>query len=197
MALRVYVPAMRVQGVVGVVVVVACLVAGCTPDEPDPTSTASVPTTSTTTEPTTSTPTVAVPELPEAATVGDAAGAEAFVKHWVDVLNYAYATGDTEPVQELSLPVCELCSETVTEIEDAYGPGGHIEGGVATVTLVRSPPPDADGVVSVSVLLEQAIYTTVALDGTRTKDDGAPPQNAGFVLDWIDDSWQLVGIGSE
>ena len=43
--------------------------------------------------------------MPEEAKFGDAAGAEAFVRYWAEALNYAYRTGDTEPVKEApSLP---------------------------------------------------------------------------------------------
>ncbi len=66
------------------------LITGCTGDEPNPPSPSS-----TSESPTdTSSPTVTVPAMPEEAKVGDAAGAEAFVRHWIDLLNYAYATGE-------------------------------------------------------------------------------------------------------
>lgn len=177
-------------------VAVLVLSTGCAADEPAPSP---PPSTTTTSSPSsaTSSPTVAVPELPEAATVGDAAGAEAFVRHWVDVLNYAYQTGDTGPLDAITLPDCELCEGNAADIENVYRSGGLLEGGVVTVDLVRSPPPDADGTVIVSTRYAQADLIDVSEEGIRETLRGFPAENAGFVLDYVDGSWFVVGVGGE
>lgn len=177
-------------------VAVLVLLTGCAADEPAPQP---APSTATTPSPSsaTSSPPVAVPQLPEAATVGDAAGAEAFVRHWVDVLNYAYQTGDTAPLDAITLPDCELCEGSAADIENVYRSGGLLEGGVVTVDLVRSPPPDADGTVIVSTRYAQADLINVSEDGIRETLPGFPAENAGFVLDYVDGSWFVVGVGGE
>ena len=42
---------------------------------------------------------MAAPEMPAEASEASAAGAEACAGHWIDLLNYAYETGDTEPLE--------------------------------------------------------------------------------------------------
>lgn len=177
-------------------VAVLVLLTGCAADEPAPQP---APSTATTPSPSsaTSSPPVAVPQLPEAATVGDAAGAEAFVRHWVDVLNYAYETGDTGPLDAITGSACDLCAQAADSIEATYSTGGHIEGAVTSLVSIASPPPDDDGLVAVSVRYGQAASVDVDASGGRTAVDAVPEQNAGFILEWADGSWQLVGIGSE
>lgn len=71
-----------------------------TPREPDP----SKATTATTT------PAVAVPTMPPQASEDSPEGAAAFVKHYVDVFNYAAATGDVKELSAISSD-CRPCSE--------------------------------------------------------------------------------------
>ncbi|HEY1133198.1 MAG TPA: DUF6318 family protein [Nocardioides sp.] len=49
-----------------------------------------------------------VPELPAEALGDDDAAAVAFVEHWVDLVNYAFESGDAEPASLLG-PDCETC----------------------------------------------------------------------------------------
>ncbi|MFC5678502.1 DUF6318 family protein [Aeromicrobium endophyticum] len=70
-----------------------------TPKEPDP-SKAATPTT----------PAVAVPTMPPQASEDSPEGAAAFVKHYVDVFNYAAATGDVKELSAISSK-CKPCSE--------------------------------------------------------------------------------------
>ncbi|RLV56900.1 hypothetical protein D9V41_03785 [Aeromicrobium phragmitis] len=92
------------------------LLAGCSgapPDEqPTPTATAS--------------PTHAPPTMPELALDDSPAGAEAFVRHYIDVLNYAALTGDTSTLEELSSPECDGCRSYVDSIVETYRSGGYI-----------------------------------------------------------------------
>jgi len=186
------------RGSVGVVVALAlAALAGCTGSEPrtpsPSSSTASSPSTSPSAPSATES---APPELPEAATTGDAAGAEAFVKHWVDALNYAYQTGDTEPLRAISESGCQTCSDLSDEIEERRCSGKRLEGGLAVVDLVRSPPPEK-GIVSVSAQLTQAEGQLVADDGSTETVAAEPPSNLGFVAAFEEGRWMLAGIGTE
>ena len=169
------------------------LITGCTGDEPNPPSPSS-----TSESPTdTSSPTVTVPAMPEEAKVGDAAGAEAFVRHWIDLLNYAYATGDTEPVKAVSDAGCEACQTIFSVIQQRAAGNKRLEGGLIKLVSVRSPPPDDVGLVGVSVRYEQADGIEIAPDATRTTVTGSPPDNFGFALTYDDGAWAMSGAGSE
>ncbi|RYZ14550.1 MAG: hypothetical protein EOO70_07575 [Myxococcaceae bacterium] len=77
--------------------------------------------------PTPTTP--AAPELPDAATKPGAKGAEAFVRHYVRLINFAQRTGDTSALESASALQCESCSKGVKYVRDIYEAGGSISGG--------------------------------------------------------------------
>jgi hypothetical protein len=104
----------------GIVLATALVLSACssepTPREPDP----SKATTATTT------PAVAVPTMPPQASEDSPEGAAAFVKHYVDVFNYAAATGDVKELSRLSAPDCEPCSRYADRFRDIYKAGDRI-----------------------------------------------------------------------
>lgn len=72
------------------------------------------------------------PTMPAAARGSDAAAAEAFVKFYWEMVNYAQATGDVEGLKVLATR-CLNCDTGVHSIEAAYEDGGEIRGGTGTV----------------------------------------------------------------
>ncbi|WP_268878828.1 DUF6318 family protein [Aeromicrobium yanjiei] len=78
---------------------------------------------------TTPTPTATAPPMPDQARQDSPEGAAAFVKHYVDVFNYAAATGDVEELTRLSAPTCEGCQSYISLITKTYGDGGYFKGG--------------------------------------------------------------------
>src|SRR3712207_1956393 len=115
-------------GMAALAVAASLALAGCNPgDSPGPGATAAPSATdlATTSASPTPTPTpaadykpadasgpaqnVPVPVLPEVAKTETKEGAEAFTKHWFSILSYAYETGDTAVLSELSKPECTFC----------------------------------------------------------------------------------------
>ncbi len=177
------------------VVAAAAALAACSGDGPAP----APPTAATSpsiSAPSTSTgaPTPAIPELPEAAQVGDAAGAEAFVRYWVEVLNYAYVSGDTEPLDMISEAGCATCTSLMDVVEKRRRENVRLEGGFMSVISIASPPPE-NGVITVTVNYEQAPGTEVSEEGARTEVPGEPPGTLGFVVAYEDAHWELAGVG--
>ncbi len=56
------------------------------------------------------------PPLPSPATKNSDAGAEAFVRYWVQVLNYAQRTGDADALDAISTRACDGCVGAVTAL---------------------------------------------------------------------------------
>ena len=111
---------------------VALLLAGCGGDpkaDPSPSTSAS-PSAS-------AAPTPTAPVMPEAATMAGTAGAIAFVKYFVAVINHATATGDTSPLRDASLTMCKSCEAVIGKIEELYSSGGRREGGAWRLVEVR------------------------------------------------------------
>jgi hypothetical protein len=114
------------------------VLAGCGGDPTaDPSPTPSTPVTS----PVSTTPTP--PAMPDAAKANTKAGAIAFVRHYIELINYAQATGDVDSFTEVDSPECRSCATARRALTDIYGAGGHIEGGELRATIQSvAPRPD-------------------------------------------------------
>lgn len=142
-------------------VALSLVLAGCGGDPeapPDATATTSGVSTTPSTPPTPS-----APALPEAATANTKAGAIAFVRHYVEVQNYAARTGQTKELAALSQEACDECRAILNRIKRVYAQGGHIEGDgwapVAVRHLANAPgPTDLDYVVARLRVSPQSIF---------------------------------------
>lgn len=66
--------------------------------------------------------------MPPQASEDSLEGAAAFVKHYVDVFNYAAATGDVDELSRLSSPTCDGCQRYIDLYRDTYKAGGYFKG---------------------------------------------------------------------
>ena len=78
------------------------------------------------------------PTLPAEAVGEDAAAAEAFVRFYWEMVNYAQATGDTDGLATLEAANCRACVGGRESIELTYRNGGSIAGGVSEVLSAES-----------------------------------------------------------
>ena len=120
---------------VGAVVLLLAL-AGCGGDpKADPSTSPSVPSAS----PISTTP--APPALPEAAKANTKAGAIAFVKYYVGLINHLQRTGDESALRQASAAACKSCAAVVAAANRIYDSGGHVEGGQWTIDQVTAFKP--------------------------------------------------------
>ena len=99
------------------------LLAGCGGDpkaDPSPTPSES---------PVSTTPSPTAPTMPAAAAENSKAGAIAFVRYYIELINHAQATGDVEALAKVEGSNCESCANVRTSIGKIYGAGGSITGG--------------------------------------------------------------------
>lgn len=111
---------------IGTVLAALLLVGACSSD-PTPREPNRSATTPGSSAPPTAAPTV--PPMPAQAGEDSPEGAAAFVKHWVDVFNYAAATGDVDELSRLSSPECKGCQNYIKLYRDTYAAGGYFKGG--------------------------------------------------------------------
>jgi hypothetical protein len=104
----------------GIVLAVLLTLGACTSD-PEPKEPKRTPTTS-------ATPTATPPTMPAQAKKNTPEGAAAFVKHYIDVFNYAANTGDVEELSRLSSPKCKGCQSYIKLYRDTYEAGGYFKG---------------------------------------------------------------------
>jgi hypothetical protein len=68
------------------------------------------------------------------------AAAEAFVRHWVEVLNYSGPAGDSRQLRRISGSDCLDCDAIADAIQDVSRRGGRIAGRGWTVLRLRPSP---------------------------------------------------------
>jgi hypothetical protein len=85
-------------------------------------------------------PADAPPTLPAEANGTSEAAAKAFVRHYIELVNYAMRTGDTGDLSSLSDPACGSCAEVVQNVDELYTDGGHLEGDGWEVKAIEAFP---------------------------------------------------------
>ena len=187
------------------VVVLGVSVVGCSPDPepvPVPSSSTSAPSAS---GPSSSEPRVesspspealTPPVLPAAATTPDAAGAEAFVRHFWDTVNYAYATGDTAAILAISEPGCVGCIGLKDGVESATSTGGRWVDFAWTTEQYLSEPPNEGGLSLVTglMLLLSADPHVIEADGQRQEIGGQRGKSFQVLALWQDQRWYIYAI---
>ena len=85
------------------------------------------------------------PQLPEEAKENTEEGAEAAARYYLDLIVYAWNTGDTQPLADMSATTSEFASSYVSDISERYQ-NGWTYGSSATITYVlRIEPMAANG----------------------------------------------------
>ncbi|MEI5673056.1 MULTISPECIES: DUF6318 family protein [unclassified Nocardioides] len=171
------------------------LLAGCSgDDDPEPkisptdsSSVASTPTPS----PTPSGP--VEPTLPAEAEGEDAAAAEAFVRFYWEMVNYAEATGEVEGLAALALQTCVACEGGSADIKRIYEAGGSVSGGEIKVRGTKSAPfesgPSRGFAVTVDVTIAPQV---VKVPGEKVQRYSGGPNQFRFIVQRDSGVW-LVG----
>lgn len=134
-------------------------------------------------------PSPTAPVMPAAAAENTKAGAIAFVRYYIELINHAQATGDVESLRLVESPDCRSCQRASKAVADIYMAGGHLEGGQwKAKTVSASPRPD---------LRAWTVFTTVRFaPQVLVKDGQTTPLKGGhslitFVVDH-NDGWQVL-----
>ena len=109
---------------------------------------------------TSATPTATPPTMPAQAKQDTPEGAAAFVKHYIDVFNYAASTGDVEELSRLSSPDCEGCQSYIKLYRDTYKAGGYFKDEGWEPVSTKTTRTGSGYTVGVDVLAPQTKYKT-------------------------------------
>lgn len=163
-----------------------------TATDPSTTTTSGTPTTS---GPATTTPgEVKAPVMPALARENTRAGAKAFVRHFVDTLNYGYLTGDAGAASEIAAPDCAVCNALTENIRRIHRRGGGQVGGEWTVTRLD---PLASGDRSELIFVgrvEIAKGSTRATRHSATKPIRPKTDYFEFHVSWSGSTWQASDL---
>jgi len=100
-------------------------------------------------------------------------GAKAFVRHYIETLNYTTATGDTSTLAALDDGSCRSCSAIIGRVRNVYGAGGSIESrgwvikSLAVVGQPKRPLVDAGLLLSPQSVTKQRGDRPVRFKGGR------------------------------
>ena len=156
------------------------LLAGCSgkpaPKEPDTTSTPS--------------PTATPPPLPEAATHETAEGAASFVDHYLDVLNYAAHTGDTDALERISHNECSGCRDYADHYAERTEAGESLEGGEFSAGNIALSQYGTDTALVTDLLIAGGTVKDSSGSTTRSFDPSTEPVT--FVARFSDGAWTMT-----
>ena len=134
--------------------------------------------------------------VPDEARTKDAAGAEAFLRYFIDLMNRQRAIPDGQPLRDLG-PECQNCQRIAQNYEEAAAAGNRYEGGEVAVNAVAEPTFEGDKVV-ISFLARREPVSIV--DGSGTVVDAqpevAPELSSGIALVWSEgnQTWIVTGF---
>jgi hypothetical protein len=120
--------------------------------------------------------------------------AEAFVRYFWDVVNYSFATGQTELLRTLSDDTCTFCSSTVEEIGKLKSDGSHVEGGEVSVTGVAVPPLTQSKAIATAVL-QQGAGRVIGSDGkVVSTSEEHKDLRTDVLVQWRKDRWVVLDV---
>jgi Family of unknown function (DUF6318) len=177
-------------------VVAGCSGGGAKPG-PSATTASSAPTASLSPTPTSSpTPDASIkPVRPAAMDQVSAAGAEAVAVYFLNLYPYVYASNDLTEWKALSHADCVFCASVTSHVGEQVAAGTRSEGGLVTISTVRSTVINPGRWWSVDVELTQATSSTV--DGTGKVVEDFPVVKAytmNLAVVYETDHWVVRGL---
>ncbi len=134
------------------------------------------------------------PVMPEEAKQETEAGAQAFLDYRTDAVWYAFQTGDTSLVREVTADSCEQCFSQFDSIDNVYSKGGWMAGGyerseILSDSFVRG----SNGIYTLPVDAQSSGVKSVE-DQRLTLQQQPFATDAGFDvnIDFRDDEWTYI-----
>jgi hypothetical protein len=134
------------------------------------------------------------PEMPALAREQSRAGAKAFVRHYVDVLNYSWVSMDPRLLTEFATPSCTICHRFSEIISRAGKHGGFQHGGQWSVQRAYGlPSVDPDRLdLLVTVQINAGRWRPTASDPVQTIERSTVTNQ--FSLQWVDGVWLVRDV---
>lgn len=171
------------------VVVSALLLTGCSGDEPA----AEPPRPRAPTSPvTTTSPTPEPPELPAAARRNTKAGAIAFTHHFLEIVNFSTASGNTETLNQLSLRSCVSCRNIAEAVVDVYSRGGDVQGGDLAATHFSVLPSRRRDMWTVGLEVNARRQLIKSSHGSRPRMVRGGKYSLTVEIRRLEGSWQIA-----
>ena len=134
------------------------------------------------------------PELPDEAKENTEKGAEAAARHYLDLIVYAWNTGDTQPLADMSAPTSKFASTYISNIDDLYTNGWSYETSSVVDQVISVEPIAANGADvpenSIRVTFHISSRDGVKCYSLRTKDNTEEyGSTMSFIMSWSNGRW--------
>jgi hypothetical protein len=133
-------------------------------------------------------------DIPAAARKHTEAGAEAFVKFFVEQSNVASMRADTTILPSLSVPECQSCQRLQGQVEDLKAKGHHYKSAPVTVSKVTAVDGGQDGQQFVRLQMTQNPAAVVDTRGKTVSTDPRAELARTTSLVWVGERWLIFGI---
>ena len=171
------------------------LLAGCSDERP-----ASDTLPSGSAEPSTSTealPPLGPPDfpVPAAARTEDDAGAEAFLRYWLELLHHQQGILDGQPLRDLG-PECQECLRIARNYDEAAAAGNRYVGGEITLDSVAEPTVIGDEMVLSFLAYGEPVSLVDASGAVLEANPDRARLSSGISLLWSDErrGWLVTGF---
>lgn len=185
----------RAMPLLAALVLAAVTVSSCTSDAPTPkplaTSSSTASPAPTALSPAT---TVTAPTMPAEARGPSRSSADAFVGHWIDVLDYSGPAGQTDELRRISASQCQDCNTIATLIESVARKHGRIAGDGWRLLSVRPGASDRPGFTVVDATVQVRPQTLVTRRGASPKRFAGGVRHKEFWLTHSARGWRLVHL---
>ena len=137
------------------------------------------------------------PELPDEAKENTERGAEAAAEHYLALLVYAWNTGDTQPLADMSAPTSKFASDYIKDVNEQYANGWNygMESNITYVLRVEPIEANGDDVPEGSILVKFRTETDDGTSCTRTRLQSSSTtykSTVTFIMTWKDGGWKEV-----
>lgn len=133
-------------------------------------------------------------ERPEFARNPGAAGAQQFADLWVDTVNRATETGETEELRSLAAPDCETCEVFPARLEQIYEAGGSIETEEWDIVEMVPEAGATDDAAAVLVTVQIPPQTVIESEGAEPTEVEGGRQAFRMVMERTDGDWFLQDV---
>jgi hypothetical protein len=134
--------------------------------------------------------------MPAEARTQDAAGAEAFVRYYIDLINRTSSVMDAAPLREFS-DGCTECNRIASNTEVAAANGQVFRDGEISI-IQMGKPLIADGTAQLALRVDQARFVVVDASGTSVDGGSEAYTNisGGVALEWnsSDMTWSMTQL---
>ncbi|MBJ2329295.1 hypothetical protein JFX23_05875 [Schaalia cardiffensis] len=148
--------------------------------------------------------TPSVPTMSEIAFQYNETGAEQAARHFIDLINYSWASGDTTALDEFSEERCTYCQTISGRVHDVYDNGGWAYGLKYTVSQVEGNYPVNTDSPETAQFTDCYVMSFLM---HRSKADRYEPPTlehvpAGtgrliLIVHWDGSEWKMSGVGGE